>query len=158
MDYSESEPYDIVPRGDSNCVVDDQGRDVITRRDEHSARHYADVLNRAYRHGYRRGYRDAGFPLTDGSPLSLRTESPLPAGLRSCLLYIMSCQGSRLRPSTSARMGGSHLYSGPHCADFPRYIQLGCETAPEETRALDCTVPRGVSRLSYPDPLDRSAR
>ena len=59
MTYSETQPYRILVRGDSFCVVDDQQQDVMACRDERSAQHYADLLNRAYRRGYRNGYRDA---------------------------------------------------------------------------------------------------
>ena len=62
MPNPEAEPHKIVVRGDKYGVVDDQQRDVIAGRDERSAQHYADLLNKAYRRGYRLGYRDAKPP------------------------------------------------------------------------------------------------
>jgi len=51
--------YLVATREGVYRVVDADGRSVLDCADEHSAAHYAALMNRAFGAGYRSGYRDA---------------------------------------------------------------------------------------------------
>lgn len=50
-------PYCVVENAKRYQVQDAAGQVLVECRDPHSARHYAALLNQAYRYGYRAGYR-----------------------------------------------------------------------------------------------------
>lgn len=58
MSDAETRAYTVEQRGDGWLVIAPGGSTLLECRDEHSARHYEELLNRAYRAGYRSGYRD----------------------------------------------------------------------------------------------------
>lgn len=55
----EQEPYRVLPKDSTYCVVDDNDRTVLTCRDEPSAGHYVALLTQAFRRGYKVGFREA---------------------------------------------------------------------------------------------------
>lgn len=55
----EPEPYRVNPRDGRFEVLDRSNRVMVVCRDEGSATNYVDLLNRAYQHGYKSGYREA---------------------------------------------------------------------------------------------------
>jgi hypothetical protein len=52
-------PYRVNPRDGRFEVRDGSDRVMVTCRDEGTAANHTDLLNQAYRHGYKTGYRDA---------------------------------------------------------------------------------------------------
>lgn len=55
----EQEAYEVVQEDAGFRVRDETGMSIMTCRDRGSAEHYASLLNRAYRKGYKAGYRAA---------------------------------------------------------------------------------------------------
>jgi len=51
-------PYSVVTREEKYRVCAPSGREIMTCNDEHSASHYAVLLNKAYADGYRHGRRE----------------------------------------------------------------------------------------------------
>ena len=58
-DDAEPDPYHVSPREGRFEVLDRTGRAVMVCHDEGSATNYAELLNQAYRMGYKAGYREA---------------------------------------------------------------------------------------------------
>jgi len=51
------EGYQVREQADHWEVISPAGHSVMTCRDQHSANHYAELMNKAYRVGYKAGYR-----------------------------------------------------------------------------------------------------
>ena len=61
IDPDEEEPYHVAPddKGAQYQVLDWEGGVVMVCGDEHSAGHYAALLNAAFRRGFKAGFRQA---------------------------------------------------------------------------------------------------
>lgn len=55
----DASPFRAIPRDAKVDVMDDSEQVVLTCGDSRSAEHYTVLLNRAYRQGFRAGYRAA---------------------------------------------------------------------------------------------------
>lgn len=49
--------YVVVKQSNAFCVVDHNHRTIVSCQDELNARHYAELLNKAYKSGYKTGYK-----------------------------------------------------------------------------------------------------
>ncbi|WP_455211631.1 hypothetical protein [Kaarinaea lacus] len=58
MDIDSKQAYQVVKQEHSYTVMDSSGRTVITCQNELNARHYAELLGKAYERGYKAGYKD----------------------------------------------------------------------------------------------------
>lgn len=58
-DETESPPYHVEPDGEGFQVVNESGRQMVACANCDNAEHYAALLNQAYQHGYKAGYRAA---------------------------------------------------------------------------------------------------
>ena len=56
---SEEPPFRVEPTERGFRVVDGDGRAVMECRDEHSAQHYLVLVNKAWKAGYKAGWREA---------------------------------------------------------------------------------------------------
>lgn len=59
MTADEAQPYSVTTERDVFCVLDREDRTVLECRDAMSAHHYATLLNKAFKTGFRFGYRAA---------------------------------------------------------------------------------------------------
>ena len=55
----ESQLFQVAEESGKFEVLDPSGRSILTCRDAASANHYAVLLNKAYKHGYKDGYHAA---------------------------------------------------------------------------------------------------
>ena len=60
-----SPAYRVLPEDEQFRVAGNKGRTIMVCRDEPSATHYVVLLNEAFQHGYRAGYRDGKNVATD---------------------------------------------------------------------------------------------
>lgn len=50
-------PYQVIEQQNGYTVVDSSRRTIISCQNELNARHYAELLNKAYERGYKAGYK-----------------------------------------------------------------------------------------------------
>lgn len=62
IDPDENEPYTVQPEDGRFRVVDWEGNELLACGDQPSAEQYAVLMNRAFRRGYKAGFRKARKP------------------------------------------------------------------------------------------------
>jgi hypothetical protein len=62
IDLDESEPYNVQPEAGRFSIVDWEGNVILVCGDSPSAEQYAALMNRAFRRGFKAGFRKAREP------------------------------------------------------------------------------------------------
>lgn len=57
MDDQHDPPFRVESDGDRHAVVRADGQEILALTNAHSAAHYVELLTRAYRFGYKAGWR-----------------------------------------------------------------------------------------------------